>query len=60
MSHEIRTPLNGILAMSTILEEESLDVKKSMLSYQCNLMQDTLELSWPMAKEAHAAILSEM
>ena len=31
-----------------------------MLAYQGNLMQDAQELSWPTAKRAHTAILTEI
>ena len=43
-----------------ILEEKDQSTRTIMLQYQSNLMQDALELSWPTAKRAHAAVLTEV
>ena len=43
-----------------ILEERDHQTKQHMLQYQCSLMQDALELNWPTAKRAHAAVLTEI
>ena len=43
-----------------ILEEKDHNMRAFMLQYQSNLMQDALELSWPTAKHAHAALLTEV
>ena len=43
-----------------VLEEKDPAICTHMLAYQGNLMQDALELSWPTAKQAHAAVLMEI
>ena len=43
-----------------VLEEKDPNIRTFMLQYQSNLMQDALELSWPTAKRAHAAVLTEV
>ena len=43
-----------------VLEEKDPAIRSHMLAYQGNLMQDALELSWPTAKRAHAAVLTEI
>ena len=43
-----------------ILQEKDPNIRAHMLAYQGNLMQDALELSWPTAKRAHAAVLTEI
>ena len=43
-----------------IMEEPDQQTRLHMLQYQCSLMQDALELNWPTAKRAHAAVLTEI
>ena len=43
-----------------ILEESDPHIRTYMLEYQSHLMQDALKLNWPMAKRAHAAVLTEI
>ena len=43
-----------------ILEQKDHNIRAHMLTYQGDLMQDAQELSWPMAKRAHATVLTEI